>query len=190
MQLLREKHRMAKWEKNKLGFSLGGVMLLGTLALSLLVATPAPASAFAPSPSIWRQHGVDTVSVDDFTRHLTASMAMCTATNSIKLMETETRIIRGEQVDAASAVRATVACQDTAIAKGDSLFRRLRAQTKQERRLDAIKDTYAYWRASMLDLAPRLGESTNTQYGLYERRIRPLQEELRRRVERLKLEYL
>lgn len=167
---------------------------MNALLASLLLLT-----AFHPAPSAlasgFRSAGIyivrfDSMSVDTLSNHLQSSMALCSVRNEIRLMENETKLIKGEKIDARAVINAMNACQDSAVTRGDSLFRQLRDGTKGDRKLEILKDTYAYWRASMRELAPQIGEFSNTTLNRYGRRIQILQAELTRRIERLKLEYL
>lgn len=132
----------------------------------------------------------DTAQVRSFISHLVGGLYLCSAKSELAIAQSELALLQGKKLDPKEVVAAQSNCQDSVMVVGDSLLRPLRDGRLEARQREVLLDTYAFWRAAMLEIVPRGTEAMTTRGDLYMRRVQLIMDEVGRRIQRLRVEFL
>ncbi len=127
---------------------------------------------------------------DTLVNHMDFTIQLCAGDAMVANLSAQNAMRRGESVELDTVVTRAFSCADSAIKAGDVLFRRVRDAGVATKTMDAIKDVYADWKTSMKDLQASGVEFTTPGQGPYQHRLKDIQAEVGRRLERLKLDLL
>lgn len=127
--------------------------------------------------------------IDTLATFMHHSLFVCADSGIIINMQAQTAAMgTRSKPDIESLTQAQVACEDRALAGGDSLFRRITGADVPPKVLDETKDVYAFWKSAIRELLPSGEEFVSPGLRAFQSRLDGLNAEMSKRITRLRLD--